>query len=106
MRLVDERPQANTIRSYGPGQQRSGARAAQSGQPGQAPPASAAARPVNPGYETLIEPDGPIVFAGDHVSHIVAWQEGAALSALRAVQQVCDRVKAAKLGVAGSTVRS
>jgi monoamine oxidase len=66
----------------------------------------ASPRPINPGYETLIEPDGPIVFAGDHVSHIVAWQEGAALSALRAVQQVCDRVKAAKLGDAGSAVRS
>jgi monoamine oxidase len=45
----------------------------------------------------LIEPDGPIIFAGDHVSHVVAWQEGEALSALRAVQQVADRVKAARL---------
>ena len=52
---------------------------------------------TNPGYETMIEPDGPIVFAGDHVSHIVAWQEGAALSALRAVGQINDRAKAAKL---------
>jgi monoamine oxidase len=57
----------------------------------------AAKTQMNPGYETLIEPDGPIIFAGDHVSHIVAWQEGAAVSALRAVQQVSDRVKAAKL---------
>src|SRR5260370_33035447 len=90
------------IRSYGPGQQRApGSRTA-----GQAPSPSAAQRPVNPGYETLIEPDGPIVFAGDHVSHIVAWQEGAALSALRAGQQVCDRVKAAKLGDARSAVKS
>jgi monoamine oxidase len=31
------------------------------------------------------------------VSHIVAWQEGAALSALRAVAQVNDKVKAARL---------
>jgi monoamine oxidase len=45
----------------------------------------------------MIEPDGPIVFAGDHVSHIVAWQEGAALSALRAVSQINDKAKAAKL---------
>ena len=46
----------------------------------------------------LIEPDGPMcIFAGDHVSHIVAWQEGAALSALRAVSQVNDKAKAAKL---------
>jgi monoamine oxidase len=93
------------IRGYGPGQQRSpGVRLTP--QTGQAQSATAARTQTNPGYETLIEPDGPIVFAGDHVSHIVAWQEGAALSALRAVQQVCDRVKAAKLGVAGGAVKS
>jgi monoamine oxidase len=93
------------IRSYGPGQQRApGVRLTP--QTGQAQSATAARTQTNPGYETLIEPDGPIVFAGDHVSHIVAWQEGAALSALRAVQQVCDRVEAAKLGVAGSAVKS
>jgi monoamine oxidase len=84
------------IRSYGPGQER------YSGfgltpQTGQAQSAEAARTRTNPGYETLIEPDGPIIFAGDHVSHIVAWQEGAALSALRAVRQVCDKAKAAKL---------
>ncbi len=82
------------IRSYGPGQMRATFGAV--GQGGQNrnlgfPP------PVNPGYETLIEPDGPIIFAGDHVSHLVAWQEGAALSALRAVGQVGDRVKAARV---------
>jgi len=52
--------------------------------------------PPSPGYETLIEPDGPIYFIGDHVSHIVAWQEGAAVSSLRAVQMLSDRVKAAR----------
>jgi monoamine oxidase len=89
------------IRSYGPGQQRSpGVRLTP--QTGQAQSATAARMKTNPGYETLIEPDGPIVFAGDHVSHIVAWQEGAALSALRAVQQVADRVKAAKLAGSAS----
>jgi monoamine oxidase len=89
------------IRSYGPGQQRSpGVRLTP--QTGQAQSATAARTKTNPGYETLIEPDGPIVFAGDHVSHIVAWQEGAALSALRAVQQVADRVKAAKLASSAS----
>ena len=72
--------------------------------PGQAQISSS--RQVNPGYETLIEPDGPIVFAGDHVSHIVAWQEGAALSAQRAVQQVCDRVKAAKLAESPGAIKS
>jgi monoamine oxidase len=48
------------------------------------------------GYATLIQPDGPIYFVGDHVSHVLGWQEGAALSALRAVQMVSDRVKAAR----------
>ena len=75
------------IRSYGPGQDR---------WPGFALTQERRTH-VNPGYETLIEPDGPIIFAGDHVSHIVAWQEGAALSALRAVGQVNDKVKAARL---------
>ena len=73
------------IRSYGPGQERWSS-------------FSQTAPQTNPGYETMIEPDGPIVFAGDHVSHIVAWQEGAALSALRAVGQINDRAKAAKSG--------
>jgi monoamine oxidase len=38
-----------------------------------------------PGYERMIQPDGRIFFAGDHISHLVGWQEGAALSAHRAV---------------------
>ena len=100
------------IRTYGPNQNRSpeqnqGPVAPGAGggaapgvavtrQTGQAANPGAARTQTNPGYETLIEPDGRIVFAGDHVSHIVAWQEGAALSALRAVQQVADRVKAAQ----------
>lgn len=46
-----------------------------------------------PNYETLIAPDGPIYFIGDHASHIVAWMEGAALSAHRAIQMLNDRVR-------------
>jgi monoamine oxidase len=38
-----------------------------------------------PGYERAIQLDDPIFLAGDHMSHIVGWQEGAALSAHRAV---------------------
>jgi len=49
------------------------------------------------GYDVLCEPDGPIYFAGDHASHIVGWQEGAALSGKRAVQMISDRVKSARL---------
>jgi monoamine oxidase len=48
-------------------------------------------------YDVITQPDGPIYFAGDHTSHIVGWQEGAALSGKRAVQMICDKVKAARL---------
>ena len=41
-----------------------------------------------PGYARLTEPDGPIYMAGDHVTHLVGWQEGAALSAHRAVTKI------------------
>jgi monoamine oxidase len=89
-----EHNEGSWIRAYGPGQERRGY--SMTRQMGQARSSASAQTQTNAGYETLIEPDGPIVFAGDHVSHIVAWQEGAALSALRAVGQICDRVKAAK----------
>lgn len=49
---------------------------------------------VDPGYELLLQPDGPIYFVGEHVSHIRAWQEGAALSALRAVRMIGERERA------------
>lgn len=85
------------ISTYGPGQERAPA-IKLTRQTGQAQSPALARTQTNPGYETLIEPDGPILFAGDHVSHIVGWQEGAALSALRAVGQISERVKAARLG--------
>jgi monoamine oxidase len=47
------------------------------------------------GYERMLQPDGPIFFAGDHVSHIVGWQEGAALSAHRAVKLLSQSQPAA-----------
>jgi monoamine oxidase len=50
----------------------------------------------NHGYETLLQPDGPIYFVGDHVSHLVGWQEGAALSSLRAISMLSDKVKQSK----------
>jgi monoamine oxidase len=40
------------------------------------------------GYDRLTEPDGAIYLAGDHVSHLVGWQEGAALSAHRAIGKI------------------
>ena len=40
------------------------------------------------GYETVIQQDDPVFLAGDHMSHLVGWQEGAALSAHRAVSML------------------
>ena len=37
------------------------------------------------GYALLNRPDGPFYFAGEHLSHVGAWQEGAILSARRAI---------------------
>jgi len=34
-----------------------------------------------PMYAELLRPEGPIVFAGEHLSYQPTWQEGAALSA-------------------------
>lgn len=44
-------------------------------------------------YDTITSPDDRIYFAGDHTSHLVAWQEGAALSGKRAMQMICDRMR-------------
>jgi monoamine oxidase len=46
------------------------------------------------GYNVLLEPDGPYFMAGDGISNVNAWMEGAALSAKRAVQLISDKVKA------------
>ena len=54
------------------------------------------------GYDVMIQADGPIYFAGDTISHIVGWQEGAALSARRAVSMIGDKVKMAKLAGSAS----
>jgi monoamine oxidase len=40
---------------------------------------------------TLQSPDRRIYFAGDHTSRLVGWQEGAALSAYRVINQLSDR---------------
>lgn len=44
---------------------------------------------------TLQSPDRRIYFAGDHTSHIVGWQEGAALSAHRVINQLGARIQSA-----------
>jgi monoamine oxidase len=45
-------------------------------------------------YKEFIVPDGRIYFAGDHCSHIIGWQEGAALAAQRAITMIVDRINA------------
>jgi len=42
-------------------------------------------------YGLLCQADGPFHFAGEHMSYINAWQEGAALSAHEAVKQIAVR---------------
>jgi monoamine oxidase len=73
------------IESYGNAVPRTGGRSNRAGSDGDME-----------GYKTITEPDGAIFFAGDHTSHQVGWQEGAALSAKRAVQSICDRTTAAR----------
>ena len=48
----------------------------------------------SPAYETIIAGDHPVYFIGDHASHILGWQEGAALSSLRAIQMIGERERA------------
>lgn len=46
-------------------------------------------------YADLCKPDGPFYFAGEHMSYINAWQEGAALAAHEAIKLIQARVSAA-----------
>ena len=41
-----------------------------------------------PAYAQLDQPEGRTIFAGDYLSQLVGWQEGAALSAHRAVARI------------------
>jgi monoamine oxidase len=45
-------------------------------------------------YENLCAMDGRIVLAGEHASRLPAWQEGALLSSLDAIQRLHKRVMA------------
>ena len=47
-------------------------------------------------YKAFAEPDDRIYFAGDFCSHVLVWQEGAALSAQRTVSMLSERVRRAK----------
>jgi monoamine oxidase len=43
-------------------------------------------------YKNLCQIDGRILLAGEHASYIPAWQEGAILSSLDAIQRLHRRV--------------
>ena len=45
----------------------------------------------DPRYSLLGEPDGPFFFAGEHLSHVGAWQQGAIVSSHRAIAQIDAR---------------
>jgi monoamine oxidase len=45
-------------------------------------------------YATLCRPDGPFHLAGEHLSYVTGWQEGAVLSAQAAVAAIAERVRA------------
>ena len=44
-------------------------------------------------YAQLEKPEGRTYFAGDYLSHLVAWQEGAILSAHHAIERIATQVK-------------
>lgn len=44
-------------------------------------------------YPVLLEPDGPIYLAGEHLSYLTGWQEGAVRSALLTVAAISERVQ-------------
>ncbi len=46
---------------------------------------------ADPRYTLLSSPDGPFYFAGEHLSHVGAWQQGAIVSAHRAIAMLDAR---------------
>jgi monoamine oxidase len=44
-------------------------------------------------YPILCRPDGPFHLAGEHLSYVTGWQEGAVLSAQAAVAAIAERVR-------------
>ena len=49
-------------------------------------------------YDELCKPEGPITFAGEHLSYVGLWQEGSALSAHEAVKIVQQMATGQKVG--------
>jgi monoamine oxidase len=46
-----------------------------------------------PAYKQLEKPEGQTYFAGDYLSHLVGWQEGAVLSAHHAIERIAKQVR-------------
>jgi monoamine oxidase len=44
-------------------------------------------------YPALLKPDGPFIFAGEHLSWVNGWQEGAVRSANAALALMADRLR-------------
>jgi monoamine oxidase len=49
-------------------------------------------------YDELYKPEGPITFAGEHLSYVGLWQEGSALSAHEALRLVQEMATGQKVG--------
>jgi monoamine oxidase len=49
-------------------------------------------------FKTLLNGDDRVYFAGDHLTRLVAWQEGAVLSAHRAIAQLTEHRRAIAAG--------
>jgi monoamine oxidase len=45
-------------------------------------------------YPVLVKGDGPFLFAGEHMSYLNGWQEGAVLSAHAALRRIAERMRA------------
>ena len=49
-------------------------------------------------YPVLLAGDGPFLFAGEHMSYVTGWQEGAVLSAHHALREIAVRMRAGGIG--------
>jgi len=47
---------------------------------------------TQPAYAELEKPQGQTYFAGDYLSHLVGWQEGAVLSAHHAIERIAKQL--------------
>jgi len=47
----------------------------------------------DPAYARLDKPQGRTYFAGDYLSHLVAWQEGAVLSSHHAIERIASQIQ-------------